>query len=98
MFHVTWVGRGVVNVVGWVWGMKCAGKELRGQEGEVVAHWKNLGFCVKKVNGALLHAASCNAEGGVLEGLKFLNGCGRGVWELDGCGVEKKGPDQGLVV
>ena len=62
----------------------------------MVAHWKNLGFCVKKVNGALLHAASCNSEGGVLEGLKFLNGRGRGVREPDGGGVKKEGTDQDL--
>ena len=47
--------------------------------GEVVAHWKN--------------AASCNAEGGVLEGLEFLDGCGRGFWEPDGGGVKKEGTD-----
>ena len=73
--------------------MKGAGKELGGEEGEVVTHWKYLGLCVKMVDGAHLHAASCNAEGGVLEGLEFLNGCGRGVWEPDGGGVKKKGTD-----
>ena len=55
MFHVSWGGRGGDNVVGWVCGLKCVGKELGGEEGEVVAHWKNLNLC------------SCTAEGGVFE-------------------------------
>ena len=88
MFHVSWGGRGGDNVVGWVCGLKCVGKELGGEEGEVVAHWKNLNLCMKMVNGAHLHAASCNAEGGVLE---FLDRCGRGIWEPDGGGVKKRG-------
>ena len=70
--------------------MKGAGKELGGEEGEVVTHWKYLGLCVKMVDGAHLYAASCNAEGGVLEGLEFLDGCGRGVLEPDGGGVKKE--------
>ena len=97
MFHVARGGRGSNYVVGRVKGLEGTGKKLGGEEGEMVAHREDLGLCVKMVDGAHLHAASSDAEGGILEGLEFLNGRGRGVREPDRGGVKKEGADQGFV-
>ena len=58
---------------------------------------KDLGFCVKMVDSAHLHAASGYAEGGILDGLELEDGRGFGIWEPDGGGVGKKGADKGFV-
>ena len=56
-----------------------------------------MGFCVKMVNSAHLHAASGYTEGRILNGLKFKDGRGAGVREPDGGGVGEKGADEGFV-
>ena len=38
-------------------GLKGTGEELRAEEGKVVMDGKDLGFCVKMVNGTHLHTA-----------------------------------------
>ena len=59
-------------------GLEGSGKELCGEQGEGVVYGENLGFCVKVPSGGSLHAASSNAEGGVLKSLQFT------VWEVLG--------------
>ena len=39
-------------------------------------NWEDACFCVKMRKGGHLHAASGYAEGGVLEGLEFVDGRG----------------------
>ena len=55
----------------WMSGLEGSGKELCGEQGEGVVHGKNLGFCVKVASGGSLHAASSNAEGGILKSVGF---------------------------
>lgn len=47
-------------------GLEGSGKKLCGEQGEGVMQGENLGFCVKVPSGGSFHAASSNAEGGVL--------------------------------
>ena len=77
-------------------GLKGTGKKLGGEEGEMVAHRKDLGLCVKMVDGAHLHAASSDAEGGILDTLEFLNGGGGRVGEPDWGSISKEGTDEGF--
>ena len=73
VLHVARGGRGSDYVVGRVRGLEGTGKKLGGEEGEMVAHREDLGLCVKMVDGAHLHAASSDAEGGIFNTLKFIN-------------------------
>ena len=41
--------------------------------GEGVGNWKDLGFCMKMVDGTHPHASGSNTEGVVLNSLKLLN-------------------------
>ena len=80
-----------------VGGLKGTGEELRTKEGKVVMDGKELGFCVKMVNGTHLHTADGYAEGGVLDTLEFLDGGGGGVREPDRDGVSEEGGDETFV-
>ena len=72
--------------MGDVGGLKGMGKELETEEGNVVMDEKDLGFCVKMVNGTHLHTAGRYVEGSVLDPLEHLNGGGGGVDEPDSGG------------
>ena len=50
-------------------GLKGTAEELRTEEGKLVMDGKDLGFCVKVVNGTHLHTAGGYAGGGVLGAL-----------------------------
>ena len=52
---------------------------------------------MKVPSGGSFHAASSNAEGGVLQSLQFLDVGVGGVGEPDGSSVEKYGSDDGFV-
>ena len=79
-------------------GLKCTGEELRAEEGKVVMDGKDLGFCVKMVNGNHLQTAGGYADGGVLDVLEVLDGGGGGsVGDSDRGGVREVGGDEGLV-
>ena len=83
--------------MGRVGGDEGTGKELGGEEGQVVVDWEDGGFCVKMTLAGHLHAARDDTEGSVLEGLDFGDTGGAGVREPDGGGVGEKGPNEGLV-
>ena len=68
-----------------------------GEKGEEVVYGENLGFCVKVLSGGSLHAASGNAEGGVLKSVVFFHVGVGSIGEPDGSSVEKYGSDNGFV-
>ena len=94
---VTGAGGGCDYGMGWVRGDEGSGKELGGEEGEVVVHWEDNGFCVKMVHAGHLHEARADMEGSVLEGLKFADAIGAGIREPDGRGVREEAPNEGFV-
>ena len=74
-------------------GYERAGKELGGEEGEVGVDREDAGFCVKMSDGGHLHAAGCDTEGSILEGLEFADGGWGGIGEPDWGRVCKQGPN-----
>ena len=83
--------------MGRVGGDEGSGKELGGEEGQVVFDWEDSGFCVKMTLAGHLHAARADPEGSILEGLELGDAGGTGVREPDGGGIRKKGPNEGLI-
>ena len=55
---------------------------------------EDLGFCVKIVDAAHLHAASRYPEGGILDGLESVEDCRTGIGEPDRGGICKEGADE----
>ena len=86
MFHWAGTGGGGDNLVGGVGGDEAAGKELGREEGKVILDREDGRLCVKMPNAGHLHAAGCNAEGRVLEGLESIDVGGFDVGEpYGGC-------------
>ena len=62
----------------------------------MVLDWEDGRLCVKMPNAGILHAAGCDTEGRVLEGLEFIEVDGFGVGEPDGGRIGDDGTDEGF--
>ena len=83
--------------MGRVGGNEGAGKELGGEEGKVGVNREDAGFCMKMSDARHPHAAGCNTEGGVLEGLEFVDGGRGGIGKPYRGRVGEQGPNEGFI-
>ena len=62
----------------------------------MVSAWEDGRLCVKMPNAGHLHAAGCDTEGRVLEGLESIDVGGFGVGEPYGGRISNNGSDEGF--
>jgi len=59
---------------------------MRADHSEVIYNHEDFRFCMKMIDGRLLHTTSSSSEGCVMDLLQLLDGGGAGVRETDrGC-------------
>ena len=77
--------------------LEAGGKKLGTKHLQVLPYHHNFSLHVQVVDRGHHEAACCNAKGGVLDSLKFLNGTHAGIWEPYRRGIAEERVDESFI-